>query len=112
MSFPSPDHSAADERWGNQWQARAMRLRSIERSARTGDVSFGARRWAVTTLRREAAFLERRFLRTGEPLEEGYGNYYLALGLFVAGMTRSLSVATRHARDEDRAFPHSLIFLS
>jgi hypothetical protein len=111
-SFPSPDHATADERWRRTWRERATRLRSIERAASKGDAPFSARRWATVTLRREAAFLERRFLCSGEPLDEGYGSYYLSLGLFVAGLNRSLAVATRHTREEDRAFPHSLIFLS
>ena len=112
MATPSKDHSTADERWRRQWQERTRRLRSIERAASAGDAPFSARRWATVTLRREVAFLERRFLRSGEPLDEGYGSYYLSLGLFVAGLNRSLTVATRHSREEDRAFPHSLIFLS
>jgi len=107
-SFPSPIDAAADERWHQKWQERESRLEQIERDLPAGD----ERRWAVDTLKKEAAFLERRFLRSGEPLDEGYGAYYLRLGLFVAGLTRSLAVATRREREEDRAFPHSLIFLS
>lgn len=92
--FPPPADPAADARWREGWESRAARFESIRNSP-----TDAGKLWAMQTLYLEAAFMQRHFTRTGEPLGEDYGAYYIDLGLFVTGLKdprsiEALAVAT------------------
>lgn len=92
--FPPPADPAADARWQQGWESRAARFEAIRDKPADAD-----KLWAIRTLYLEAAFMQRHFTRTGEPLGEDYGAYYIDLGLFVTQLKdprsiEALAVAT------------------
>jgi hypothetical protein len=87
MMSTRPD-PAADERWKAAWGSRAEQFDSIDRIHPTDEDKL----WAMRTLRAEAAFLQRQFTRTGEPLGEAYGTYYIDLALFVTHLHDARSI--------------------
>ena len=92
--FPPDATPEADAQWQKDWESRADRFESIRKSPTDKD-----KLWAMQTLYLEAAFMQRYFSRTGEPLGEDYGAYYIDLGLFVTQLKdprsiESLAVAT------------------
>lgn len=92
--FPPPADPAADAQWQKDWESRAARFESFREKPTDQD-----KLWAMQTLYLEAAFMQRHFARTGEPLGEEYGAYYIDLGLFVTHLKdprsiEALAVAT------------------
>lgn len=92
--FPPPVDPAKDAEWFRQWESRQARFEAIRQ--KPGDAD---KLWAMNTLYNEAAFMQRHFARTGEPLGEDYGAYYIDLGLFVTQLKdprsiEALAVAT------------------
>ena len=92
--FPPPADPAADARWFAAWEARQTRFEGFRSKPTDAD-----KLWAIRTLYNEAAFMQRHFTRTGEPLGEDYGAYYIDLGLFVTKLKdprsiEALAVAT------------------
>lgn len=93
--FPPPADAASDERWRRGWEERAATFEKIDPAAPTDEQKL----WAMKALRDEAAFLQRHFARTEEPLGEAYGAYYIDLTLFVTQLkdprsVHALAVAT------------------
>ena len=92
--FPPPASPAADAQWFKGWEARQAHFEAIRNKPSDAD-----KVWAMQTLYDEAAFMQRQFSRTGEPLGEDYGAYYIDLGLFVTKLKdprsiEALAVAT------------------
>ncbi len=92
--FPPPADPAKDAVWLQQWESRQARLEAIREKPSDAD-----KVWAMNTLYNEAAFLQRHYSRTGQPLGEAYGAYYIDLGLFVTKLKdprsiEALAVAT------------------
>lgn len=93
--FPPPADAATDERWRRGWEERAATFETIDPAAPSDEQKL----WAMKALREEAAFLQRHFARTEEPLGEAYGAYYIDLTLFVTQLkdprsVEALAVAT------------------
>ncbi|HEX7153117.1 MAG TPA: hypothetical protein VF618_16640 [Thermoanaerobaculia bacterium] len=87
-TFPPPASAADDERWFTAWEEREGLFEAIDPAA----VSDEEKKWAIATLREEAAFLQRHFLRTKEGLGEAYGAYYIDLALFVTKLKDPRSI--------------------
>lgn len=93
--FPPEADPLEDAKWQSAWEEREAQFEKIDQDQPTDEQKL----WAMDTLRQEAAFIQRHFVRSGEGLGEDYGGYYMDLAIFVTGLKDprsigALSVAT------------------
>ncbi|HEX7958432.1 MAG TPA: hypothetical protein VF493_00845, partial [Terriglobales bacterium] len=85
-----------DSSWFAGWQERAAKLDAY-RTVPAAELQDAAKAEAISWLDKDADYASRHFQKTGAGLGEAFGEYYIDLTLFVAGLKdpRSINALTK-----------------